>query len=205
MSQYADLCDELLAIFKMSPWQDPTNPATRAVAAIYALSAENARAEFTPFTPSNYVLDLLQDGHITVSKAREWLNDYITAGVEGPLPDRETKGPSTWDQITQLERELRDTQRTLAACNEVLQDERDAALKRVDELDDECERWESAVVEAAAERNRLRTRCEALEAALDNLLNVVGLTAFKHESQRSVLQEAWDAGRAAIAAQEVGK
>ena len=57
--------------------------------------------------------------------------------------------------------------------------------------------WASKYFAIKAER-------DALREALDTLYAVVGLTAFKHEAQRAVLQEAMDQACAALAQGEVG-
>lgn len=44
-------------------------------------------------------------------------------------------------------------------------------------------------------------RSEALVKALDTLVIVVGLTAFKYEAQRAALQEAVDLAKAALKAE----
>ena len=53
--------------------------------------------------------------------------------------------------------------------------------------------------QCAAEIHRLEEERDALLDALRGLVAVVGLTAFKHEGQRAVLQEAVDNATAAIA------
>ena len=57
---------------------------------------------------------------------------------------------------------------------------------------------------AAAIAARADARIAELVDALDCLTLVVGLTAFKHESQRAPLQEAMDKARSAIAARAGG-
>ena len=52
------------------------------------------------------------------------------------------------------------------------------------------ERWEME-----NERDRLIDQKDDLREALDTLVAIVGLTAFKYEEQRSVLQEAMDKAR----------
>jgi hypothetical protein len=57
--------------------------------------------------------------------------------------------------------------------------------------------WE-LLKEARAERDKAQALARELRDALNTLGLVVGLTAFKHESQRAVLQQALDASRQAL-------
>jgi hypothetical protein len=57
--------------------------------------------------------------------------------------------------------------------------------------------WE-LLKEAREERDKAQALARELRDALNTLGLVVGLTAFKHESQRAVLQEALDASRQAL-------
>lgn len=55
-----------------------------------ALRGMRDRAAFGPDTSTDdatWLLCLLQDQEISVSKAREWLREWIRDGVKGPLPD----------------------------------------------------------------------------------------------------------------------
>lgn len=52
------------------------------------------------------------------------------------------------------------------------------------------DRWDMEHLEN--ERDRLIDQKDALREALDTLVAIVGLTAFKYEEQRAVLQEAMD-------------
>jgi hypothetical protein len=57
--------------------------------------------------------------------------------------------------------------------------------------------WE-LLKEARAERDKAQALVRELRDALNTLGLVVGLTAFRHESQRAVLQDALDASRQAL-------
>jgi hypothetical protein len=57
--------------------------------------------------------------------------------------------------------------------------------------------WE-LLKEAREERDKAQAIARELRDALNTLGLVVGLTAFKHESQRAVLQQALDASRQAL-------
>ena len=59
--------------------------------------------------------------------------------------------------------------------------------------------FHSCTEELQRELRRVRSVAVELRDKLDTLGLVVGLTAFKHESQRAVLQEALDVSRKAIA------
>lgn len=50
------------------------------------LRALRERAAFGSDHDATWVLYLLQDQQITVSKAREWLREWVQSGVKGPLP-----------------------------------------------------------------------------------------------------------------------
>lgn len=63
-----------------------------------------------------------------------------------------------------------------------------------------CDETESSYANAS-----LIAAAPDLLEALDTLLLVVGLTAFKHEGQRKVLEEAADLARSAIAKATKGK
>lgn len=52
------------------------------------------------------------------------------------------------------------------------------------------DRWDMEHLEN--ERDRLIDQKDELREALDTLVAIVGLTAFKYEGQRAVLQEAMD-------------
>ena len=67
------------------------------------------------------------------------------------------------------------------------------------ETHDELERGETGCNQLEAEANaKLIAAAPELLEKLDQLTLVVGLTAFKHEDQRAVLQQAMDEARAAI-------
>ena len=95
------------------------------LALIARLEAENntlrMRASFPlpgPIDDTGWVLECLQDGRITVSKAREWLRDYILNGKKGPLPEGPFDEPSVWDRAERAEaenKELREECFRLAA------------------------------------------------------------------------------------------
>lgn len=80
----------------------------------------------------------------------------------------------------------------------------DAGLYEVEEANEEVldlfRQGKHREAEAVGEANRLLIQAAPqLFEKLEQLLNVVGLTAIKHEGQRAVLQDAVDEGFAVIA------
>ena len=74
------------------------------------------RCGFPPSTDADttWCLALLQDGHITLSKAREWLGEYLREGIVGPLPkNTQELGPSIWAERDALKAQLADAVETL--------------------------------------------------------------------------------------------
>jgi hypothetical protein len=59
--------------------------------------------------------------------------------------------------------------------------------------------WGRACAHLVDENKQLAADRDRLRAALDTLMHVVGLTAFKHEGQRAALEEAMQLARAALA------
>ena len=78
--------------FSFDPGYDMEGPPTKvylaeAVEAAFARLRE--RASFPPqrSDPATWVLHLLAEEEISISKAREWLRHYIQDGVQDSLPD----------------------------------------------------------------------------------------------------------------------
>jgi len=61
---------------------------------------------FSTDADTTWCLALLQDGHITLSKAREWLGEYLREGKVGPLPTTQEVGESIWHERDALRAQL---------------------------------------------------------------------------------------------------
>jgi len=61
---------------------------------------------FSTDADTTWCLALLQDGHITLSKARKWLGEYLREGKVGPLPTTQEVGESIWHERDALRAQL---------------------------------------------------------------------------------------------------